>query len=241
MPDHSNTTDIEKAIHKGEKEARKENENSSLQRTSSDAPTTRSSNGSDTSANLMVAIDPSILQSVIDGEPLEESTDFKRVSHLCCGVCCDLRRASLIVNGIYFLLTILGLCLILTGQPYVSISLFRQIDNMKQAYDDDEFIAENTQTPMLIFGLVRASCGMVFSWVGIAGALWYNKWLVLATALWMCADIVASIVFYDWMGLVVVIILAYPNIGLFEALHRGTITRQTYGVEEYCCCTAQDH
>jgi hypothetical protein len=146
----------------------------------------------------------------------------------------QLVRACIIVNIIFICLAILGLLLSWWGIAW--------IDRISSGQYDDDSVSpglaqymEGSDTYFLI-NILQLSLGMPFAIIGIIGAAKFNRYLVLATAIWLCIDVILSGVYRNWPGCLIEGLFAYPHFALFVALKNGTITRKDYLRERHCCC-----
>ena len=182
---------------------------------------------------VIPTIDPSVVSIV---ETLHErhriEDENERQSNLCCGSCCDLLRACIIVDIVFILLDIVGILLFFAG---ITI-------NNSRTNDDDEYDDEKStdcwgcNSNILNVLIIKNSLGMVFCTIGIIGAAKFHKILVLITAIWYVIDFIWSIITRRWTGIVVTACFAYPHFALFMALKKQQITRENYARERYCCC-----
>jgi len=205
---------------------------------------TRSSKNSG-SQSLVLSLDSSILQLVtesgLDNELFMDPEERK--SHLCCGSCCDLIRAVMIVDCVDILLAILLIVIsfIGLGGQYISTIDFTTFDNMEDLDDDEEIDMMKYERKESTVVIILVGCGILFSLLGILGAYKQNKYLVLLTGIWYLVDLVRSIVVGQWFFPIVTVCFAYPHFALFDALHRGKITKENYTTtEQHCCCSSGD-
>mmetsp|Transcript_13892 Transcript_13892/g.34918 ORF Transcript_13892/g.34918 Transcript_13892/m.34918 type:complete len:246 (-) Transcript_13892:321-1058(-) len=174
----------------------------------------------------------------------------KRQTELCCGSCCDYIKACIIVDTIFIVYAVIIICFSLLGISVFSManpgdddaaftdlyddSLYDDIYIMESAQETEETLNWIFTNLSLLLG--RHVACLLFAILGIVGASKFNKWLVLATGVWYCIDFVLSILFFDIYGSIMRAFFAYPHIGLFVALHRGSMSLETFAREQYCCC-----
>lgn len=197
----------------------------------SQPPIVAEASASDSKAATYVTVERSVLELATAVDTAE--TD-KRKTELCCGSCCDYVKACVIVDIIFIAFTGLGIIASVAG-----FSLLNSID--ESDLDDDELIQDFTDVQddlntTYVILMARQGVCILFAALGIAGAAKYNKGLVLAAGVWYCIDFVLSIIFLDILGCVMRAFFAYPHFGLFVALKKGNISRETYDREKYCCC-----
>ncbi len=81
---------------------------------------------------------------------------------------------------------------------------------------------------------IMVACGVVFSIVGIVGAMKLQKYMVLISGLWYCVDVLRSAMSFQYVNLVVTACFAYPHFALFHALRKNQLTKKNYENEKYC-------
>ena len=216
------------------------------QQTSATASESRTSG----SASCCMNVDPSILELATkpdgkhgigggDDDSVHEHSGANRL----CGSCCDLVRASIIVNGFYIFKNLNVIVTILLGLSYIRPSS-ATADDSREYYDDDCYYyysngdveRQNGSITFLVL-MTKNIFGIFFAAVGIAGAQNFKKWLVLSTVIWFCIDVVASVFTERWIAAVSAGFFVYPGTALFLALHGGRITPENYADSvRYCCC-----
>jgi len=240
------------------------NTNIDIDRTSS---TTRSAgfkggrrrNSAGTSTVSM--IDPELLAAAVEQIICDDSDERK--AQLCCGSCCDLVRACLIVDSVYFLFMIL-----IVIADYTDFPLFENVSNIASdgvrnefgdgdddddnyRYvgddDDDDYSSINININndydsghgvdcFFCTSAFQAICGILFSLIGFIGVIRFWKYLVLLQGIWMCVDAILYCVYQNWPSGLCLAFYAYPHIALFLAQRSGKITRDNYTkTEQYCC------
>jgi hypothetical protein len=148
--------------------------------------------------------------------------------HKCCGGCCDVRRAVIIVNLISVFSVVFGLALFASA-------LVRS--------DFEEKM--NGQT----VGMVIAILEMVFYGMGVYGAISYNQWLVAsalalysALVVYSIASVVNSVLMADefwyfyFFGVLRNALFAYPHWFLIQEIRSGIMTVENYPNEKHSCC-----
>jgi len=178
--------------------------------------------------SVMVSIDPSILQRISNMDNDSDDDTVMRKSKLCCFCCCDLVRACVITNVIWIVLMIFLLIISIFERPdFLAFDLYNS--------EGDDYYYQRSVHRSGILALARTGCAILFSNIGIIGAVRFSKYMVLSTALWYCVYILWSCIDRRPNGVVVAVFFAYPNWHLFLALSNGTITRSNYSTEKYCC------
>ena len=165
----------------------------------------------------------------------------ERQADLCCGFCCDLRRACIVCNICDIFLTTLLICMSVSGvnQTFVSTVDFNVFATSDYDYlDDDETKAEmEAMKTQVLIVVILLGLGVIFAGIGIYGALKFNRYMVLLTAVWLCIDVIRSAITLMWVNTVVAACFAYPHFALFWALKKQQITPENYQKSEsHCCC-----
>jgi hypothetical protein len=150
-----------------------------------------------------------------------------RTAHLCCGFCCDTRRATVIVNIINIVLSILALAGlgVLTSDSFAS------------QFDDDAVKNELAMADKgAWFGYLVASLSIVCGGLGIYGAKEYKGWMVLVSGVWYCINAVLSVLGGGIGGAVMSGFFAYPHFVFYQEMRRGIMTPENYPNERHSCC-----
>lgn len=181
------------------------------------------------------SVDPSILQQLSTiAEPL--ATDRQAI--LFCGCCCDLRRACIIVNVINYMYIVAVVFISLGGIQMVE-GLNTDLGEIDYVDDDalnDRYSELGTYEGLYFIFIVIELVGLLFTTLGIVGAVKFNRCLVLTCAIWYCFETIFAMCVTVWWGAVIKGFFAYPHIALLAALTTGKISRRRYTIERYCCC-----
>jgi hypothetical protein len=164
----------------------------------------------------------------IEGEEIEISatghvipaTREKR-GHSCCGVCCDVRRASIIVDAIT-----------LVALSFNIVALFA----MTSIDVDDDHVQEalsSLSTPILAAVFIVEVILLGFS---IYGAVNFSANLVLVGFVLYCLGVLTSLVPFNVVGVIVNALFAYPHWYLYKEIKSGTMSPSNYYNEEQSCC-----
>jgi hypothetical protein len=135
-----------------------------------------------------------------------EGVATTRKSMTLCRVC-DSRIATFFVNGINIAMILVGI------------------------------LVATIRGPMFFKALVGSFMiglpGLVLSGLGLYGAKSFELWaMYLATAGFLVAFIM-DIVLFNWIGLVVTLIVLVPHVILTYEIRSGIMTQQTYDTEEF--------
>jgi len=191
-----------------------------------DSPTTVTGDSSEPPsrpASVRVHIDRSLLR-LATAEEDDDSEDGKADLYL--GSCCDLRRACIIGNTIYILLTILAFVLSLVR--YLKIG---SIDFSE--FDDDQVSSFDRRHVHYATVYTKNVCGILFAAIGIFGAATFHKSLVFCAAIWFCIDVIVSALVQRWTGMVGAGFLIHVHFALYLSFRSGKTTRENYTA---ACC-----
>mmetsp|Transcript_16756 Transcript_16756/g.38695 ORF Transcript_16756/g.38695 Transcript_16756/m.38695 type:complete len:232 (-) Transcript_16756:330-1025(-) len=185
-----------------------------------------------------VSVDPQVFRMATLGE--EEDGEKSKI--LCCGLCCDARRACLIIDSIYFFFVFSFLVIVLNDSDPLRL----RVDDTP-VYDDDFYGPTGEKLPfdtsqILAAATWQLAIGIVMSTVGFFGALKFQPYLVLAMAIWLCIDAALFCAWFNFISAVCVGLYSYPHFAFFNLLKKGKITRENYAKEEqYCCACTKDY
>jgi hypothetical protein len=164
--------------------------------------------------------------SAVDAMAIQNHTIGRR-AHLCCGSCCDTRRATIIVNIINITSSIFGL----VGIGMLTSSSFAD------QFDDDAVkseLAVATSSAWVIYLL--ACLSIVCGGLGIYGAKEYKGWMVLVSGVWYAINAVLSVLGGAIGGAVMSGLFAYPHFVFYQEMKKGIMTKENYPNEKYSCC-----
>lgn len=150
-----------------------------------------------------------------------------RSAHLCCGCCCDTRRATVIVNIINVVFSILTLA---------GIGVFTS-DGFASQFDDDAVKAELAIASSNAWAAYLVAClSIVCGGLGIYGAKEYKGWMVLISGVWHCVCIILSIVTGGISSAIMSGFFAYPHFMFYQEMKKGIMTEENYPNEMHSCC-----
>jgi hypothetical protein len=150
-----------------------------------------------------------------------------RQSHLCCGCCCDTRRAVIVVNVISLCLAFLAiLSTVMVGSAGYASN-----------FDDDEYLTALSEIDGKAIGLSIGVLvlGMLFEAAAIYGAHKFNKIGVTIGAVWHALECIRSIVFLDYAGAIMSALFCYPHLFFLQEMNKGIMTPEKYPDEQLCC------
>ena len=160
----------------------------------------------------------------------------EKEGHRCCGGCCDVRRAVMIVNSVMIVGLTFGTIALVLGIEAMTSQVGNPDDDAAQKAAE-QLAASTVDTSQLIFMLVFANIAQIICYgVGIYGALAYNECMVIISLCAYCVNAVGNIMMLNFVGFITVGLFAYPNIFLLKEIKAGTMTPDNYPNERHCCC-----
>lgn len=153
----------------------------------------------------------------------------QKQGHKCCGGCCDVRRAVIVVN-----LVNIGIL----GMTALSLLAQKNVANNAETVDDDEVQEVMDLYASMKLGPIVAvmAVQIVISAVGVAGAFLFNYLMVGVTAIAYCLGIVSSLVALSPGSLLYNGFFLYPHIFLIKEIRSGVMTKENYPAEKQSCC-----
>jgi hypothetical protein len=150
--------------------------------------------------------------------------------HRCCGGCCDVRRAVIIVNIVGLATNGLMLIFFLAGASF--------LNQMASALDDDQAVSDAHST--LDFGAVGivtySIVHMAAQGIGIYGAIHYNQLMVGLCFVFYVISFIVSGVQVSIVGLVINGFFGYPHFYFLKEVRSGILSEETYPTEKQSCC-----
>lgn len=165
--------------------------------------------------------------AVVAGDEYLQHERPKPTSHMCCGCCCDTRKAVIVVN-------IISLCFGTLG--FIFLAALTS-DSFAEQFDDDATktalgeIDGQTVGAVIAFGVVSMICYAA----GIYGASKFNKIGVLIAAVWYSVDVVLQAVSFNFGGIILNGFFLYPHVVLYQEISKGIMSPTTYDQEKQCC------
>jgi hypothetical protein len=150
-----------------------------------------------------------------------------RRGHRCCGCCCDVRRAVIIVNTVNIVICLFAL---------LGISVLSRID--PATIDDDEARAkiESISDMQIDMGIAEVVIQIICQSIGIYGAVCYNQYLVGVSLLCYVAIFIVDLVQLELLGAIAVAFFAYPSVFFIKQMRNGIMSESTYSIEKHSCC-----
>lgn len=186
---------------------------------------------------------------IVEGTPPEPREREPKQGHICCGVCCDTRRATMIVNVIHAVTTLMFLLIAITAAAEVNATL-------KENDEPSSSVARNTVISSIFMSIVA----WLFTLCSFWGAWQYKFYPVLANAIFIVVVTFTSLGlqqraanhykdaehnaydnfgFWNWFGgLLFMTLFVYPHVMYCFEVRSGIMSVDTYQIREKhsCCC-----
>lgn len=169
----------------------------------------------------------------------ESSRSGVKQGRSCCGGCCDMRRAVIIVNSVSVVILLFGFLEIIGGREWAKIS----IGSNSTDFDDPTQAAMEQLADINIgWVIVSVLAKVIVSFVGIFGALYFNIYMVGVAGLMYGAQALYFFITIFAVSPVVIgnVILAacfaYPHYFFIQESRNGSMTKANYPNEKQSCC-----
>ena len=109
--------------------------------------------------------------------------------------------------------------------------------NFEDDIDDDVVLEDLAKAQQYIWVPIMISCiCIIFSCLGVYGAMKFNGPMVIAAGVWYCISIILSLLGGDIGGVIIQIIFVYPHAVFYQEMKKGIMTEQNYPNEKHSCC-----
>lgn len=176
------------------------------------------------------------------GIPMHERT---KLGAICCGCCCDFRRAVIIVDSVIIGLSAYTMVGLLAYDDYETSDGYTD----EPTLDDSEPASSDGQLPNAIIGGLE----MVLTVVPLYGAfmyrvpmLWFGVFVQVASfvarfsvsyfVVERAEDLADEFYFAYTVEAIITALFIYPHVGYIMEINQGIMLPETYPREEYCCC-----
>lgn len=184
----------------------------------------------------------------IEADDDKDSLSFysrPKLGHVFCGFCCDVRRATIVVNFIA----------IVCVSHFMAVIAFIRSDAFKNLIPDDEVreILDDMPPPpsdAITYAVVGICCAVS----ALVGALMFSFSLVLINVVWMMYGVFSIVFFqkdqempipdFNFAMILIRSFIVYPQIILlYELKVSKTMSKETYTKREKhsCCCVSNNN
>ena len=148
--------------------------------------------------------------------------DIKR-GHKCCGGCCDVRHATIIVDIISIVWLLINL-----GTVFLATKATEYID-------DDDVVTVIDTMPTTVIAVIFI-VEIILLGITIHGAMNFEAGKVLVGLILYGIAIIIFLLSLNIAGLVVNGLFLYPHYFLYQEIKSGIMSASNYHVEEQSCC-----
>eukprot|EP00533_Pseudo-nitzschia_delicatissima_P007612 CAMPEP_0116111728 /NCGR_PEP_ID=MMETSP0327-20121206/18601_1 /TAXON_ID=44447 /ORGANISM="Pseudo-nitzschia delicatissima, Strain B596" /LENGTH=191 /DNA_ID=CAMNT_0003604981 /DNA_START=248 /DNA_END=823 /DNA_ORIENTATION=- len=161
----------------------------------------------------------------------------------CFGFCCDFRKAVIAVNGTMLGFQILMMILIAVGGSVLGSSMSDAVaelddDQAKQAMSD----FSSGGGAIVGFLEVLVFIGVIFTLLGIFGALKFNKCAVITTSVFYSLSVLGNLLSFNSsaagqsiFNIILPALFLYPHVCFLILMDKGIMTAENYHRIEKCC------
>jgi hypothetical protein len=157
---------------------------------------------------------------VIEGQ--EIPAFGRKQGHSCCGGCCDMRRAVIVVNMISIAM--------------YTINIFVISAVGKVEFDDDVMKEAIVEFPPVGWMVAIMFAEILCYAIGIWGAVSFSLWQVYVALGMYMITIIFNMIVFNFIALLMAGFFAYPHVYLIQEIKKGIMTKENYYSEEQSCC-----
>jgi len=176
--------------------------------------------------------------SVDAGDNVNEISGTTDQHMMCCVVCCDFRRAVLVMDSIAIVLKLLEMVGVAVMANYVN----KNTAELESQFDDDEIINElesmaDNGTMAVLEGFVEVFdfFAIILYICGIYGALNFKRWGII-TALSSHAVMMGfGLLVMDFGSIIFHGLVVYPHVFMLRQMSSGFMTDYNYHKIASCC------
>ena len=167
-----------------------------------------------------------------DDHESDDHDDIKRKHQLYFGICCDMRIAVIALNSINIFVALMGWGVLLYWEGIFETKL-KEENHEERVEEAEEEHVEFVEHVALLFVIICVT----FGFMGMIGALLYNKCMITVASIWYCIQAFIAIVAGNILGILLSVSFVYPHYVLVQELSKGIITERNYHTDiRHCCC-----
>jgi hypothetical protein len=165
---------------------------------------------------------------VIEGEAVGEAVGVagmrNKQGHSCCGGCCDVRRASIVLD----IMSLVSLVINVFALSAVSTSSIFDDDEVKQKLSEG-MPSAGVMIAIFVFEIVLLG-------ITVWGAVSFSAPKVMVGLVVYSIGVLTSMFSLNLVGVVVNVFFAYPHYFLYKEIKDGIMSKDNYYNEEQSCC-----
>jgi len=162
----------------------------------------------------------------------------------CFGLCCDFRKAVLVVNAIVIVIQFVQM----VGLAIIPKFLEDNLDDIEANIQDDTvrqqvdtFAKSDNVTKLVVFLEISGMIGLAFYGIAIYGALKFKQWAITTALVWYSFSLFMQLVvtfmgFGGVLALFLGVLLVYPHFYMLRLMKAGIMTESNYPNIAKCCC-----
>ena len=156
---------------------------------------------------------------------------------LFCGCCCDVRRATLIVNIITIVLNLFTFVFMFVGFNFVTNNLdaIEEDMNSQDKEDLENFVKSGGFALLEVMMSIFLFVSIFLHAVGVYGALKFQKWAITVAAASYGVGVVLHLLGMNLIHVVISGLFLYPHIVLIQEINQGIMTDYNYENVANCC------
>lgn len=172
------------------------------------------------------------------GDGIDEIPSTTDKHMLCCGMCCDFRRAVLVIDSIAIVWKIVEMVLVAVMAAYFN----KDLEELEAEFDDDLTIYEiesmaDTGTMAIMEGFIEGldAISIALYACGIYGALNFKRWGIITAMSTHAVMMGFGLIVLDFVSVIFYGIMVYPHIFMLRQMNSGIMTDYNYHKIASCC------
>jgi hypothetical protein len=157
----------------------------------------------------------------------------RKQGHICCGCCCDTRRAAIICNILIIILDVIGVTFIIAG---IELKEFAKQYAQNAGDEDDLKDIDELPLSLLVVLVFFHIFQIVMLMLGVQGAITYKRWMVQCAVASYAVAIAVNLFLLDFGDIFIAGLCAYPNILFIREMDQNIMTPDNYPNEVHSCC-----
>jgi hypothetical protein len=163
--------------------------------------------------------------------------------HRLLGLCCDMRRATILVNAASLAFGVLALMDLTIMLRYSNFdyrfgdTMYFYEDFFQDVYEYEEFLsridASAFSTKSIILSMLYVLFRMICEGLGIYGASTYRQWMVGVALAGYIIDVLACFVRWNDFGVIWAAFCVYPHVMLIYEIRKGIMTQHACSIENH--------
>ena len=178
----------------------------------------------------------------------EVTADVSTYHVNCFGICCDMRKSVIAVNGVMLGIQILAMIVIGVGGSMMGSAfndMAADIDDDYQKQQMEEFSQQAGAAGGMVIGFLELLIfvGVIFTSLGIFGALKFNKCALITTSVFYSLSILGNLLSFNsdivgqsLINVALPCLFLYPHVCMLRLMDQGIMTPENYHRVQKGCC-----